>query len=47
MVAVGKPVLGALLLTVGVLTVGGVDKRVEAWMVERMPEWLVDLTVSL
>lgn len=45
--AVGKPLMGALLLLVGVLTLSGVDKVIEAWLVERMPDWLVDLTTRL
>jgi hypothetical protein len=45
--AVGKPVMGAFLLLIGVLTATGVDKRVEAWMVDHMPEWLITLTTSV
>lgn len=45
--AIGKPVMGAALLLVGVLTLAGADKAIEAWMVARMPDWLVDLTTLL
>jgi cytochrome c-type biogenesis protein len=45
--ATGKTLMGALLLMVGVLTVTGADKVIEAWMVERMPGWLLDLTTWL
>jgi cytochrome c biogenesis protein CcdA len=45
--AIGKPVMGALLLLVGALAFTGADKRIEAWMVARMPEWLVDVTTRL
>jgi hypothetical protein len=33
-----------LLVLIGVLTVTGADKVIEAWMVERTPGWLLDLT---
>lgn len=42
--SVGKPVLGALLLVIGVFAFTGTDKLIETWMVNRMPEWLVVLT---
>jgi cytochrome c-type biogenesis protein len=45
--AIGKPILGVLLLTVGILAITGADKTIEAWMVTRMPAWLVDLTTAL
>ena len=40
----GKPVMGAALLLIGVLTVTGADKRVETTMVDHMPQWLLNLT---
>jgi cytochrome c biogenesis protein CcdA len=43
----GKALMGALLLLVGALAVTGVDKVIEAWMVERMPDWLLELTTWL
>jgi cytochrome c-type biogenesis protein len=43
----GKPTLGVLLLLVGALALTGADKVIEAWMVERMPGWLLDLTTTL
>jgi len=46
-VSAGKTILGTLLLLVGALAMSGVDKRIEAWMVEHMPEWLIDLTTTL
>jgi cytochrome c-type biogenesis protein len=36
-----------LLLLIGVLTVTGADKLIEAWMVEHMPGWLLELTTSV
>lgn len=45
--AIGKPVMGVFLLLVGVLAVSGADKIVEAWMIDHMPAWLIDLTTSL
>jgi cytochrome c-type biogenesis protein len=44
---IGKPVMGATLLLVGVLAFTRTDKTIEAWMVARMPDWLVDLTTRL
>jgi cytochrome c biogenesis protein CcdA len=41
---VGKPVMGVALLVIGGLTVTGADKRVETWIVNRMPDWLLTLT---
>jgi cytochrome c biogenesis protein CcdA len=40
----GTPVMGAALLVIGVLTLSGLDKRVETQVLDRMPEWLVALT---
>lgn len=45
--ALGKPTLGVLLLLVSGLAVTGADKIVEAWMVDHMPGWLLDLTTAL
>ena len=44
---VGKPVMGALLRLVSALALTGSDKVIEAWMVEHMPEWLLDLTTQI
>ena len=41
---VGKPVIGGALVVMGLLTLTGVDKAVESSLVERLPDWLVDLT---
>jgi hypothetical protein len=41
---VGKPLMGGALLLIGVLTVTGTDKVLEAWMVDHMPDWLLTLT---
>jgi hypothetical protein len=43
----GRTILGILLVLVGALTTTGVDKRIEAWMVEHMPGWLIDLTTAI
>ncbi len=39
-----KGVLGALLASAGLLILTGLDKRLEAWLVEVSPEWLTALT---
>lgn len=43
----GKPALGALLLAVAVMMLTGFDRRLEAALVEAMPDWLVGLTTML
>jgi cytochrome c-type biogenesis protein len=40
----GKIVLGLLLVAVGVLILTGLDKQIEAILVEASPAWLTDLT---
>jgi cytochrome c-type biogenesis protein len=40
----GKMILGAVLLTAGLLVLTGLDKRVEAAVVDAMPAWLTELT---
>jgi cytochrome c-type biogenesis protein len=42
----GKALMGALLLTVGVLILSGLDKRLEALLVEVSPAWLTELTTQ-
>ncbi len=39
-----KPVMGGILLAMGVLIVSGLDKLIEARLTAAMPSWLVDLT---
>ena len=46
-VSTAQPIMGGVLLLVGVLTVTGADKVVETWMVDHMPSWFVDLTTWL
>jgi cytochrome c biogenesis protein CcdA len=40
----GKWWLGLVLVVMGVLILGGWDKRFEAWAVENSPAWLTELT---
>jgi len=40
----GKALVGTLLLAAGALVVSGLDKRVETWLLDAMPDWLVGLT---
>jgi cytochrome c biogenesis protein CcdA len=42
--ASGAMALGALLFAVGVVTLTGAEKRIEAFAVERSPAWLIELT---
>ncbi|MEW5727261.1 MAG: cytochrome c biogenesis protein CcdA, partial [Pseudomonadota bacterium] len=40
-----KPILGGVLVAVGLLVLTGLDKAIEAAAVAAMPDWLVALTV--
>ena len=40
----GKALMGALLVTVGILILTGLDKRIEAILVAASPAWLTELT---
>jgi cytochrome c-type biogenesis protein len=42
----GKALLGAALILIGVAIVGGADKRIEAALVDASPQWLTELTTS-
>lgn len=41
---VGKRILGGILLLVGILIISGLDKQLEALVVEASPDWLITLT---
>lgn len=40
----GKMVLGGLLLITGLLILTGADKRLETYLVDRSPQWLIGLS---
>ena len=40
----GKWLLGAVLIGMGMLILAGIDKRVEAWVVQHSPQWLIELS---
>jgi cytochrome c biogenesis protein CcdA len=42
----GKTVLGVLLIVIGFLILAGLDKSIEAALVEASPAWLTKLTTS-
>jgi cytochrome c-type biogenesis protein len=42
----GKSILGGVLLAVGLLVLSGLDKKIEALLVELSPDWLIDLTTK-
>lgn len=42
-----KPVLGAVFLIVGLGLYLGWNRPIEAWMLDHLPTWLVDLSVSI
>ena len=42
----GKSLLGAAFILIGVAIVSGADKKIEAVLVDASPQWLTDLTTS-
>ena len=42
----GKGVLGAAFILIGITIVSGADKRIEAALVAASPSWLTELTTS-
>jgi cytochrome c biogenesis protein CcdA len=42
----GKQIFGLVMLALGVLIATGVDKSLEAWILDRTPEWLTALTTK-
>lgn len=43
----GKIVLGTLLLLMGAATLSGIDRKIEAFLLDLSPPWLTDLTTRL
>jgi cytochrome c biogenesis protein CcdA len=43
---VSKPLMGAVLLAVGLALIFRLHHRVEAWALEVLPAWLIDLSVT-
>ncbi|MFZ9416533.1 MAG: hypothetical protein ACO3CS_16960, partial [Alphaproteobacteria bacterium] len=43
----GGTVLGACLALAGILVLTGLDKRLEAWVLDVSPDWLVRLSTAL
>jgi len=44
---IGKPVVGAALVAVGVFVMTGFDKTAEAYLTEAMPDWLINFTTRI
>ncbi len=42
-----KPLMGAILLVVGIAILFHLDRMIEGWLLDRMPVWLQDLSVSV
>ena len=42
-----KPLMGAVLLVVGFAILFHIDRMIEGWLLDRMPVWLQDLSVSV
>jgi sulfite exporter TauE/SafE len=40
----GKQVFGVIMIVIGVLIATGTDKMLEAWILDRSPQWLTELT---
>jgi len=45
--AIGRLVMGASLLLIGLLVLSGWDKVVETWLLDISPDWLISLTTSV
>ncbi|MFY9991034.1 MAG: cytochrome c biogenesis CcdA family protein [Rhodoplanes sp.] len=43
---VGKPLMGAILIAIGVSILSGLDKTIETVLTQAMPDWLVALTTQ-
>ena len=43
---VGKPLMGAILIAIGVSILSGLDKTMETVLTQAMPDWLVALTTQ-
>jgi len=43
---IGKGLLGAAFVAIGIAVIGGVDKQIEAALVAASPQWLTQLTTS-
>jgi len=44
---IAKPLIGATLVSVGIFVLTGLDKRVETFLTDAMPDWLLNLTTLL
>jgi cytochrome c biogenesis protein CcdA len=42
-----KPVLGVAFMLIGLLLLLRVNHIIDAWLIETLPAWLVDLSVSI
>ena len=42
-----KPVMGATLVVVGIAVLFHFDRAIEGWLLDQMPVWLQDLSVSV
>lgn len=42
----GRRVLGVFVMTLGLAILSGLDKGVEAWLVDQLPQWLSDLSTK-
>ena len=42
-----KPLMGATLLVVGIAILFHIDRMIEGWVLDQMPVWLQDLSVSV
>lgn len=43
---IGRPVTAVALIVVGILTLSGTDRKIEARLVDLMPTWLLDATTA-
>ena len=42
-----KPIMGAVFILIGVMLLARLNHRIDGWLLEVMPHWLVDFSVSI
>ena len=42
-----KPLMGTVFIVIGLAIWFGLFRQIETWLVQNLPYWLVDLSVSL
>ena len=42
-----KMALGMLLIAAGIITLAGIDRLIQTWLLQALPEWLLNITTSI